>query len=96
MSTETTPGKLNSSSSGAYGVIGAACQILRREAGGVRYDPRCLLTIPPLIGIRYGLVGMARKRASLSARVRLPPVSGNNSFQDCSILDSNSWRVSAT
>jgi hypothetical protein len=28
-------------------------------------------------------------------RVCLPAVPGNNSFQDCSILDSNSWRVSA-
>jgi hypothetical protein len=38
MSTATTPGKLNSSSFSAYEVIGEARQILRREAGGVRYQ----------------------------------------------------------
>ena len=55
MSTVTKPGKLNSSSSSANEVIGEARRILRREAGGVRYDPRTSLTLPPLTGIRYGL-----------------------------------------
>jgi hypothetical protein len=55
MSTVIKPGKLNSSSSSANEVIGEARRILRREAGGVRYDPRTSLTLPPLTGIRYGL-----------------------------------------
>jgi hypothetical protein len=29
-------------------------------------------------------------------RLYLPAVADNNFFQDCSILDSNSWRISAS
>ena len=59
VSTETTPGKLNSSSSSAYGVIGEACRILRRDAKEVRYDLRRIKTLPLLIGIRYGSRGLS-------------------------------------
>jgi hypothetical protein len=54
VSTETTPGKLNSSSSGAYRFIGEACRILRQDAEEVRYDLQYIDTLPLPIGIRYG------------------------------------------
>lgn len=66
VSTETTPGKLSSSSSGAYGVIGEACRILRRDAKEVRYDLLCTKTLPLLIGIRYGSRGLSFSHQSIT------------------------------
>jgi hypothetical protein len=56
MSTETTTGELHCSSSAYTPAEGVSDAQVRTGEGN--YDLRCVITLPPLVGIRYALPGL--------------------------------------